>query len=161
MLLTGRTGAETAGAVRTAAEAVARDRGIGFSDSLAETGMAHPEAIIDRFLTAVATDLVGDAVGEVQLTADDVIVQIARNTDPTEAELALGFAFADFASGGEGVYDELPLADDVLLALGPEVVAQRRASELFRRSAWTLNRSDYAGRAARSTFSIWSRRPPK
>ena len=146
VMVSGRTDSETAEAVISATEAVAERRGVQFSDWLDRTGAAHPADLVDRFTSAVESVLVGDAVGEIQMTADDVFGQVDDPVEPTEEESDLGFLMADFASGGEGVYPELPLAGDVLLALGPEVVARRQSGELFRRTAWAVNSADFAAR---------------
>ncbi|MDH3301741.1 MAG: hypothetical protein OES24_14675 [Acidimicrobiia bacterium] len=142
----GRTDSDTAETVVTAARSVAGERGIRLSDWIDPTGTAHAEDLVDDFVSAIETDLMADVVGEVHLTADGVIRDLRDPATPTAAERDLGFLMADFASGGEGVYAELPLADDILVALGSEVVARRQPTELFRRSAWVVNSTDFAGR---------------
>lgn len=147
ILVTGRTDAATAESIVAAAQTAADERGVTLGNWIDTGGAAQPEALVEEFVTSIETDIVADdLVGEIQLTADGVKRDLTNRTEPTRAERNLGFLMADFASGGEGVYDELPLADDVLLALGSEVVARRQPTELFRRPAWVVNSSEFAGR---------------
>ena len=143
---TGRTDASTAEAIAAAAEAVADERGARFSNWIDATGAAPASDLADEFVATIEARLSDGAVGEIHLTADDVTGSPPGSTDPTTGERDLGFLLADYAAGGEGIYDELPLGDDVLMALGPQVLARRQPSELFRRSAWALNSTDFAGR---------------
>lgn len=148
MLVAGRTDPDTAEAVVAAIQSVATDRGVPLTDWIDTMGSAQPAALVDEFVMATETELVDDdQVGEIHLTADGVLRNLSNRTEPTVSERDLGFLMADFASGGEGVYDEVPLADDVLLALGSAVVARRQPTELFRRSAWAVNSSEFGGRS--------------
>lgn len=146
ILVAGRTDPDTAEIIAAAAEAVADERNITLSNWIEAVGAGPPDGLVDEFVATIGADLRGNVVGEIHLTADGVIRSLTNRTEPTAAERDLGFLVADFASGGEGVYDDLPLADDVLVALGSEVVARRQPTELFRRSAWVVNSGDFAGR---------------
>lgn len=146
VLVSGHTDAATAETVAAAARSAAEDRGARFSDRIDPTATAQPEALVDEFLATMEAEIQGELQIEIHLTADGVVSSQQQTAVPTTAQRDLGFLMADFASGGEGVYAELPLANDVLVALGSQVVARRQRSELFRRSAWTVNSEDFAGR---------------
>ena len=147
ILVTGRTDARTAEAVVAAAQTVADERGVRLGDWVDPSGTAHSEDLVDTFVSSIETDIFADdLVGEIHLTADGVIRDLRNPAEPTTAQRDLGFLMADFASGGEGVYAELPLANNLLVALGSQVVARRQPSELFRRTAWAVNGTDFAAR---------------
>ncbi len=146
LLVFGRTDADTAEAVLAAAQSVADERGARLSDWVDRTGTAHRDGLVAEFVATIQSDLGAGTVGEIHLTTDGVVGNLTDRSGSTLAQRNLGFLVADFASGGEGVYDELPLADDIVMALGPEVVARRQPTELFRRSAWVVNSSEFAGR---------------
>jgi hypothetical protein len=144
--LSGQAEVSIAGNVRAAAGIVAEQRGVPLQDNLVVGGPASPGDRVDDLLDAVANRF-GSRVagGEVQLTDDGVFVATVPSTAPSPAERELGFAIADFASGGEGVINELPLADEVYLALGPEIQAVRTPLELSVRQGWTINAAEFNG----------------
>ena len=140
-----------AGRIREAAQTLADERGVEVIDLLAEGGPAPAADVVDDFLDHLGNTFPRSvAAGQVQLmsretTAGEVSVSAVDSLEPTSAERDLAFLFAGFAGGGEGVFDELPLADEVMLALGSEVRALRPRLDLVRRDGWTVNASAFRG----------------
>ncbi len=142
--LVGLTGDETAERLTAELQDPTEESGRRFSNWTDPSGAAHSSIATNRLISVVESMVADDQWGEAHLTADGVSVVEYARAEPTASQRTLGFTMADFASGGEGVINELPLADEVLLALGSEVVARRDVTELFRRSAWTLNSRPFA-----------------
>ena len=142
--LTGSADETVAQAAANAAEAMAEGRNVVFTDMVAING--PPTDAVDRFVEAI--DAFGDAdddtIGEVLLVDDQVVVRTYNRSDATAIERQLGFAFADFANGGEGAFNDLPFADEVTLVFGSKAYARRDSAVLFQRLAWEISAADFA-----------------
>ncbi len=155
--ISGRADETTADAVRAAAQAVADGGDREFYDLLTVEGPDRDADQVAEFVAAIDDILSGAAVGEVQLTDAGIATWAADTTDPDEGDDAVAFAFGDFAAGGEGSFDDLPVADEILLALGSQVYARKTATELADRSAWSINAPFYAALAG--PFNLLIRAP--
>ncbi len=121
-------------------------------DYLVGTSAVDADDPVSDFTAAIGREL-NEAGREVHLAYGEVLVSpSAEGYSPELTEIA--FAFSDFADGGDGTFDELPLADEVALALGSEVVARRGRDDLVERNAWTVNDSEF--RAYSGPFDILS-----
>ncbi|MDH3293870.1 MAG: hypothetical protein OER95_06065, partial [Acidimicrobiia bacterium] len=148
VLLDGTTDQAFADELRGAGAVLADSRGIELVDRLAVAGPPPSQEVRDELLDSVANGFPPSvAAGETHLTDDGVVVSTVPSTGPSRAERALGFAIADFASGGEGVFDELPLTGEIALALGSEVRAVRTVLELSRRGGWAVDAYEFRGSA--------------
>lgn len=152
IVLSGAASEEVADRLREAAGALAETRGVELTDMLVIDGGSA--TAVDE-LTAELAATFGDAgtgdqpvIGEAHLIDTGVVTTVYGGNQPTLTDRDLGFAFVDFANGGEGAFDDLRFADEVLLALGSEVYARRDPAVLFRRPTWTVNApyfEDYSG----------------
>ncbi len=145
VLLSGHTDQTSADTVTAAAQVVADNRGVELTNWLRVAGPAPDDGHLALFISEIDLLAADSSLAEVQLTGDGVVSQTYGDNKPSADETTLGFAVADLASGGEGVFAELPLADDVALALGSELVTWRDPSILSRRAAWTVNAAHFRG----------------
>jgi hypothetical protein len=128
-----------------AAEELAEQNGAEVVDLVEIGGPGHDPGQGSTFVGQLTRELGrADVVaGEVHLTDDGVKSNVVTDTTATLADEDIGFAFADFANGGESAFDQLRLAETVGLALGSDLVAWRGADQLADRSWWAVNRSSF------------------
>lgn len=144
VLLSGSADDATAEAIRAAVADLADAAERELYDQLTIEGPDRDADQVAEFAAAIDDTLSRAAVGEVQLTDDGLEVWADEAAEPDNADEAVAFAFGDFAAGGEGSFDDLPVADEVLLALGSQVYARRVATDLVDRGAWSINAPFYA-----------------
>jgi hypothetical protein len=161
VLVSGQADESTAEAVRAAARTVADDGDRELTDRLEMEGPERDAGQVAEFVAAIDDTLGGAAVGEVQLTDAGITAWAADTTDPNDGDDGVAFAFGDFAAGGEGSFDDLPVADEVLLALGSQVYARKTATELADRGAWSINAPFYADLAGPFNLLIQAPAPAR
>lgn len=161
VLVSGRADERTAEAVRASAASLAKDNDRELTDLLTVQGPDRDPAQVSEFVEVVDDTLSGAAVGDVQLTDDGIKAWAAVTTDPDVGDDAVAFAFGDVAAGGEGSFDDLPVADEVLLALGSQVYSRAVATELADRRAWSINAAFYAGLAGPFNLLIQTPAPAR
>jgi hypothetical protein len=159
--VSGRADEITADAVRAAAQSVADGGDREFYDLLTVEGPDREADQVADFVAAIDDTLSGAAVGEVQLTDDGLEAWSDDTAEADAADDAVAFAFGDFAAGGEGSFDDLPVADEVLLALGSQVYARRSATGLADRGAWSINAPFYADLAGPFNLLIQTPAPAR
>ncbi len=151
LVLAGQADGATAASVRDAAQQLADSQGLDVTNFLAESGPAHDDDDVAELVATIESRL-SAGPGEVHLAYGKVVA--SPEVDETNLE-ELAFALSDFADGGDGTFDELMLADEVVLALGSDVAARRSRDDLAERSAWSVADADF--RAYTGPFDILSR----
>lgn len=161
VLVSGRADETTAEAVRTSAASLAEDSNRELADRLTVEGPVRDPAQVSEFMESVVATLSGAVVGDVQLTDDGIMAWSAATADTEDGDDVVAFTFGDFAAGGEGSFDDLPVAEQVLLALGSQVYARKAAMELADRRAWSINAPFYADLAGPFNLLIQTPAPAR
>ncbi len=142
IVLTGSATQEVAATVAATVTDLAVKRNREMVDRIDFTGPTVPSAAVDDLLREVDRELdrAIAAVGHVHLSPDG---RIRSWTSPgvgvTNDEMAAIDALTAFAVGDANAFTDIPLADDVMLAAGDQVIARRAPTVMQTRAGWRLD----------------------